>query len=230
MVVELRSRQTIPNIPWAHLMAITDFASLKAAVADWADVGSNISDDRLSDFVQLTTQMLNNGSQDMPALRVRGMEVIDTLTPTNGVYTLPDDYLQYRRVVEDASWRRELTYITPDGVDELYPDRAAGLSTHFTIIGNSLYTYPTSSNDLEMTYYGRLPDLSDANPANWLLIACPGVYLHGCLFQMAMYRRDADLQTRSAGMTMTLVSGLMGTDTLANYAYAPGRPRGIVIA
>ena len=38
-----------------------------------------------------------------------------TIALTNGVGALPADYLQYRRVVQTTSPRRELEYIAPSG-------------------------------------------------------------------------------------------------------------------
>lgn len=211
-------------------MAITDFASLKTAIDAWSDSAGSINDEQLGEFVLFATQMFNDGSADVSALRIRQMEAISTLTPTSGVYTLPADYLQYRRVTEDASYRGELSYITPSRVDEMYPDSSAGLSQHFTIIGSSLYTFPTSTNNVELTYYQKIPNLTTSATTNWLLTVSPSLYLHGALFQLAMFRRDTDLQQRSAGMVVSLMSGLSGTDMLANYAYAPGQVRGMVIA
>ena len=210
-------------------MAITDFASLKTAISEWYEENA-VSDAQLGEFVQFATSMFNYGFQNIPALRVRQMEAVASLTADDAVYTLPTDYLQYRRVVEEASIRRELTYIVPDAVEELYPARSAGLSRHFTIIGSTLYTYPTSSNDLELTYYQKIPELSDAATTNWLLLAHPMLYLHASLFQLGMFRRDDEIITRSAQMTANLVSGLVGTNEMGNYAYAPGRVRGITVA
>ena len=210
-------------------MAVTDFASLKTAVMDWAD-NTNITADRAGEFVQLATQLFNYGSQALSPLRVRQMEAIATLTPVDGVFTLPADYLQYRRVILANSWRCTLEYITPAKVDDLYPDRAGGVSQNFTIIGPSLLTYPTTSSDVELTYYQKIPDLVDDADTNWLLTDSYGVYLHGALLHLGMYTRDADLISRSASLVTSLASGLVGTDELANYAYAQSMPRGITIA
>lgn len=210
-------------------MAITDLASLKAAINVWSDLGGTL-DDQLTDVVQMTTHMLNYGSEEMAGLRIREMETIATLTPTAGVCTLPTDYLQYRRVTIPSSLRRELSYITPSVSDDLYPDRGAGSSCNFTIIGSSLYMFPTTSSDLELTYYQKIPDLAADGDTNWLLTAHPLIYLHGALFNVAMIQQWSDLQGRSAAMLKTLVSGLMTSNELANYAYAPSRPRGITIA
>lgn len=209
-------------------MAITDLSSLKAAINVWADLGGSL-DDQLDDVVQMTTHMLNFGSEEMMPLRVREMESVTTLSPTSGVFALPSDYLRYRRVVELGSTRNKVEYIAPAVADDLYPDRASGLSRNFTIIGSSLYLFPLTSNDVELQYYQKIPELIDASDTNWLLTAHPAVYLHGSLFNIGMINQWDNLMSRSAGLFRSLASGLMGTDEMANYAYAPTQTSGITV-
>lgn len=161
-------------------MAITNFATLKTALADWSDQGTSL-DSYLEDFITLTTDGFNYGSQAMSPLRVREMVAVTSLAPTAGACTLPTDYLEYRRVVEEASIRRDLRYIAPTAVEQAYADRAGGLACDFTIIGSSLLMFPVSSNDIELTYYQKIPALSSGNTTNWLLTKHPTLYLHGGL-------------------------------------------------
>lgn len=214
-------------------MAITNYSQLKDAVATWEDLGSELSA-QMDDILLMANDTLNNGmdmgGSSIPALRVREMEAVTSLTPTSGACTLPTDYLQYRRVVEEASTRRPLSYITPDGVDQKYATRAAGLACDFTIIGSSLYMYPVSTNDIELTYYQKIPDLTSTNTTNWLLTKRPSIYLHACLFQVGIIRRDDGLIQRSAQMVASIANGMMGSNEMANYAYAPSTVRGITVA
>ena len=205
-------------------MAISTFAELKTAVDAWADQGGAL-DAYLEDFIGLATDMFNHGSDMVQPLRVREMVAVSSLTPASGVCTLPTDYLQYRRVVEKASIRRELTYIAPMVAEQDYADRAGGLSDDFTIVGSSLYMFPVSTNDIELTYFQKIPDLSVSATTNWLLTKHPMIYLHGALMQLALFRRDEELASRSAQIISSLTNGLHNSDTLANYAYAPTRLR-----
>src|SRR5687767_6990597 len=105
-------------------MAITDYSSLVTAIGD--DLARSDLTSFIPDFIMQAEQVFNHGSESIDPLRVRDMETIDSLSPTSNVYTLPSDYLQYRRVTEEASPRRPLDYIDPMGVDQLYPLRASG--------------------------------------------------------------------------------------------------------
>lgn len=211
-------------------MAITTFGTLKTALAEWGDQGTSISDAQLGEFVQFATIMFNFGIEEIPALRIREMEEIATITPTAGACTLPTDYQQYRRVTVPSAFRTPLTYITPETSDDLYDDRGSGTPIHFTIIGSSLYMFPLTTSNIELTYYKSIPALSADSDTNWLLTKHPSLYLHGSLFQLAMFRRNDALQARSAAMTLSLMSGLVRADMLGNYAYAPTTVSGMVIA
>lgn len=204
-----------------------DYSGLQTALADWSartDLTSVIPS-----FIEFSTAMFNHGIPDrgVAPLRVREMETVADLTPTSGACTLPDDYLQYRRVVEKASIRRELQYIAPSYTDQQYPDRAGGLACDFTIIGSSLYMFPVSGNDIELTYYAAIPNLSDSATTNWLLTKQPNLYLHAGLVQLAMYTKDNALLERSMALVTMTIDGLNRTNELANFARAGTRMKGM---
>src|SRR5688572_18390612 len=107
--------------------AIVDYASLKTAIGEWFMARDFSADADV--FIDLAEAYFNI------KLRCRQMETIASIVASSNTYALPSDYVEYKRVVEKASIRRRLSYITEDAVDQLYPDRASGLSCHFTIIG-----------------------------------------------------------------------------------------------
>ena len=204
-----------------------NYSQLKTALADWSARTDLTS--YLTDFIDFATAGFNHGipQSGIAPLRVREMETTEDLTPVSGVCTLPSDYLQYRRVVELASIRRELSYVTPSYSDQQYPDRAGGLACDFTIIGSSLYTFPVSENDIELTHFEKIPDLSDSATSNWLLAKHPSLYLHAGLLQVAMFTKDNNLFSRSAALVASMIDGLNATNELANYARAGTRMKGM---
>lgn len=206
-------------------MAITTYAELQQAVAD--NLARSDLTSFLPDFVTMAENWLNYGSDNSEALRCREMEEIVSITPASGVCALPTDYIEYRRVVEEAGQRRPLTFITPDMADVLYPARSSGLSNHFTIIGASLYSFPLASNDIELTYYQALPALSDSNTSNWLLAKSPSTYLRAALVQAAEFLKNDREAAKQAQMAMSLVAGLNKSDQMGKYARAGVTPRGI---
>jgi hypothetical protein len=198
-------------------MAITTYSELQSAVADHmarADLTGFIPD-----FIVLGETLLNFGMKapeyDLAPLRVRDMETVTSLTPVSNVATLPDTFLEPRRVVEEATIRRQLEYITPEGADEMYPDRASGLSDHYTIIGSSLYMFPLSSNDIEVTFYRTIPPLASNDP-NWLLTKNPNIYLRAALFQAALFVKDQAEALTHATLLKALIGGMNASDARVN--------------
>lgn len=201
-------------------MAITTYAELKTAVADWLDRSDLTS--YMGDFVTLAEGYLNRNVMH------RKMITSTDLSPASNVYTLPTDYLHYVRVVEKASVRRDLEFIPPAVADQRYADRASGISSNFTIVGDSLTAFPLSTNDIELTYRQKIPALSDSNTTNWLLTASPELYLRAAQFQALIFINEtssARYQT-TAALTERLVSDLNDESMLGQYYQAGLQMRG----
>lgn len=194
-------------------MTITSYGELKAAITNWFEDRSDLAA-YADEFIDLAEAFFNT------ELRCREMETMVDVVPATGVCTLPVDYLECRRVVERASARRPLAFITPDASEALYPTRAAGPSCHYTIIGPSLYMFPLSANNIELTYYRKVPALSDVNTSNWLLSRLPNLYLHACLMYAAEFIRDDDKIVLETQFVRTWATKLNELDARANYANA----------
>lgn len=194
-------------------MSIASYSDLKSAITNWflgrSDLASNVGD-----FIALTESYFNL------KLRCREMETVVSLTPASNVCTLPADYLEYKRVVEEVSPRRRLAYITEDAADALYPFRQSGLANHFTIIGNALTALPLSTNNIELTYYAKVPALSDTATTNWLLAHSPNLYLHGCLFYAAEFVRDDEQMVKEGALIGKYMDDLQSLDMRSKFGNA----------
>lgn len=198
-------------------MAINSYATLRTAIADWLareDLG-----DYIQDFVTLAENWLNYGSLDSSPLRCREMETTATLTMTDGVGTVPSDFLQTIRAVEDGSVRQVLQYITPQAMDTLLPSRYGGPGYFYTIVGDELQTAPLVSNDVLLTYYQALPPLAE-NDENWLILKAPGIYLRASLAQAAEFLKNDAEAAKQASMAQALMAGLNRSDMVGRYARA----------
>lgn len=200
-------------------MAITTYAELQTAVMDYLDRPD------LSSFVT-TFITLAEGSINA-RLRVRQMETVANLTPTAGAVTLPTDYLQYRRVVDLGSPRNELDYVSPSVADNLYPYGTAGRALDFTIIGDSLKTYPLTSYDVELTYYAAVPALSVSNTTNWLLTKRPELYLRLSIAHAANFIQDNQAASLNLQLAEALMMSMEQENELANYARANTRLKSV---
>ncbi|MCH8622642.1 hypothetical protein [Undibacterium sp. TS12] len=159
------------------MSAITDYASLQTAVANWlhrTDLAPFIAD-----FIALAEARM---SSDIAA---RPMDVRTSLVTTAGsaYVSLPVDMLEMRRLILSADPVIALRYESPD---QLLADRTGSISgrpVKFSVIGPQLQLAPVpdASYALELTYQQRIPALSSINTTNWLLAAFPNVYLYAAL-------------------------------------------------
>lgn len=164
-------------------MAISTYAELQSAIADWldrADLGP-----RILEFIALAEAQLNR------TLRVRRM-LARSAASLDAAYTdLPDDFLQAVALRLDGGRALE-----PLPAEELARLRARsdapGRPRAFGVQGDELELYPTPDRayDATLLYYARTPALSVASPSNWILTEHPDAYLYGALVQAAPYLKD----------------------------------------
>jgi len=196
-------------------MTISTYSELVTAIGNWYMNRTDVSgSDRADEIIDLSEAYFN------ATLRCREMEAVTDLTPTSNVCTLPSDYLEYKRVVELASIRRPLEYITEDAADYVYPDRTTGLACHFMIVGSDLTALPLSSNNIELTYYQKIPALSSSNTTNWLLTRYPNIYLHACRMHAAMFTFDQSTEAVEAVALQKHMDSLMELDNRMKFGNA----------
>ena len=189
-------------------MAITDYATLQAAVANWlhrSDLSAQVPD-----FIALAEAKL---SSDLDA-RPMESQVALTTSAGSGSVALPSDMLEMRRLMLQADVNRPLTYVTPDQLAADYPTGLTGRPAVFAVIGTnlSLAPVPDAEYTLELTYRQRIPALSASNATNWLLAAFPNAYLYGALCAAQPYlMNDARLATFQT-LYKEAVNGINGID------------------
>lgn len=196
-------------------MALSTYAELQTAIADQLDRADLTS--YIPDFIRLAETRIDRD------LRHRKMVAIATLTPTSGVVSVPSDFLQSIRVVDAGSYRRELRQIAPSTADIQYPTGTTGTACDFSIVGESIYTYPKTTNDVELTYYQSIPDLA-TNSTNWLLTTAPGLYYHLSLAYAADFIRNSlelQKQTAAALNILNALNQESSTSQNAHTAYVP---------
>lgn len=169
-------------------MAISTYSELKSAVADWLERGDLTA--RIPDFITLAETKINR------KLRLRLMMARATLTVDAEYETLPADFREADSlIVSDAG----VTFNCEPMPWEVLARRSVGNVTaarpeFYALIGTQMrfYPRPDKSYSAELTYYQKVPALSDAAPTNWLLTSCPDVYLYGALAETGPYLRDTE--------------------------------------
>ena len=173
---------------------LTDWAGLKAAVADY--LGRDDLTERIPTFIALAEKRMNR------ELRLRVMERRAETTVQTGQSAVP---LPWRR--QAGNWdvfleMRDLTWADGRGASVnlryLPPDRYGLLRAHgepgaYTIIGRDLFLVPPPDRDgaLYLTYYAEIPPLGEAQPDNAVLLTAPDLYLYGALVESGPFTRGS---------------------------------------
>lgn len=166
-------------------MALANYSDLTTALESWTARSGIYS---ATDFVNFTALFEAWANRK---LRVRQMEAATILTPSNGVATLPTDYLQWRRAAWNGSPRVELEYVHPALLSAYYPVTASFVPTLFSIEGTNFETRSTDTTSIDFVYWQKIPSLS-SNSTNWLMTAYPDIYLAGTMVELCVFDKDTD--------------------------------------
>lgn len=167
-------------------MAITTYAQLKTAIADW----SNRSDltSYLGDFITLAEARLN----DMLLLKNMESEESLTLTQDQNYVALPSGY-----VSDIAFWlivdseRLELIKVLPE---QLPYHTESSIPQYWAIdAANIRFDVPAQEAYTAKFRMVKASNLSDSVTSNYLLAKRPDVYLAGGLVELARFTRDVEL-------------------------------------
>ncbi len=161
---------------------ITSYDTLKAAMA------SALMRDDLTDAIPTFIRLCE--AQTFRNLRISQMETTASADLIDGEVELPTDFIELIDVQGDDTYR-SWTPITPFQARRDYPTGAGGITSNYSIIGNTLKTYPGGGDGtVLLTYYARPSLLDDGNATNWLLAQHPDVYLYGSLKHSAPWLED----------------------------------------
>lgn len=159
-------------------MALANYAELIGAVAQYVGVDSIAN---VPTFISLFEARANRN------LRVPEMEKRATATPTTEYVALPADFLELRSIQINGSSVKLLEYASPQKIDAM---GLTGSAYYYSLVGNELQINPSAAgSEVEISYYGKIPALSDAN-TNFLLTAHPDYYLMGCVYEALLYGLD----------------------------------------
>lgn len=167
-------------------MAITNYSELKSTIADYVNRSDLTA--AIPTFIQLAEAKFNR------SLRTRQMVKRATAPIDSPFFATPADFLEAKDFQLNTNPITVLEYVTESAGNALRATTyiSSGLPRKFTIVGSQLEVIPSPDSTYtgELTYYAKIPALSDSNTSNWLLSYAPDLYLYGALIQTAPYLRD----------------------------------------
>ena len=188
---------------------VADYAALLVDAGEYS--GRNDIAHLFPRFVGLAELKLNR------MLRVSDMETTAAIAVVDGDAPLPADYVEARQVLSASG--RPIRAMALQQLAGSGP-ASAGEPLGYAVVGNRIKAFPAGSYGLTMTYYGRIPPLSAADPTNWLLQKAPDVYLYGLVEEIAIWERDAGKAAAAQQLKMAALAGLGIADERARWGDA----------
>ncbi|MDT4865439.1 hypothetical protein FQZ97_1002400 [compost metagenome] len=136
------------------------------------------------------------------------MEAEVTLESVGNVVSLPADFLEARRVLIDGTLAKPIS---------VYGSQLRAGEVGYFQSGNGYSIAPPQiePRTVTLTYYKRLPALSDAAPTNWLITKFPNVYLAATLVRAYRWLKNPE---EEAGEKQSLQEAL--AEVAADHARA----------
>jgi len=167
-------------------MALTTYSELQSTVADFLNREDLTA--IIPTFISLAEADFNR------TIRHRKMLCRATADLDEHFTALPTEFIEATNVQLNTDPVRPMEYVTPEYADDLRAGAYAGAGepVFFTIVGDTLESVPVPDTlyTIELTYYKRIPALSDSNTTNWLLTYHPDIYLYSSLAQAAPYLKE----------------------------------------
>jgi hypothetical protein len=187
------------------MAAITSYATLlteAASTLNRSDLTSHIPG-----WVGMAEAAMNR------RLRARKMITRSVATISDGYSAVPDDFLGVRTLSLTGT-PKKLSFLTPDQFDQALQGQETGVPRYYTILGGEFGYYPTPSDDntAQLSYWQKIPALSDANTSNWMLANHPDAYLYGSLIHSAPKLKDDERVTLWASAFGTILDDIERAD------------------
>jgi len=167
-------------------MAITTYAELKTAIANWLNRDDLTSS--IPDFIYLAEESM--------ALNMRHwrMENRATATLDSQYEALPARFIAPIRLSLTQGNTFELKQISQSQLLDRRSQAAntSGRPQYYALTQGEIEVFPTpdAGYTLEIVYYEKAPTLSDSTTTNWILDNYPSVYLYGSMLHTAPFLKD----------------------------------------
>ena len=198
-------------------MALDTFAGLKATIADYLNRDDLTS--IIPSFITIAEAKFNR------KLRTRQMIKRANGQIESAFFAYPSDWLQAKEFQLNTNPIVRLQFVTEAYGDELKANRyvSIGQPAYYTITGTQLEFIPTpdSTYSAELTYYAKIPALSDSNTSNWLLAYAPDLYLYGALMEAAPYLKDDERLPVWSQMYISSLGDIEVADQRASVSSTP---------
>lgn len=198
-------------------MALDSYSALKTSIADTLNRSDLAT--VAADFITLAEAQINRRLiKDGPVRQMMGRS---DATISGEFVAVPSDFMGAKAVYLAPNYL-PLEFLSPEEIVQrktLYPS-ASGDPRAFSVVGGELQFWPWSGGTFsaEMTYWKRIPALSDTATTNWLLAGHPDIYLYTALIQSAPYLKEDARLTTWASLAEAGAQDLIDADKVSRFA------------
>jgi hypothetical protein len=188
-------------------MALWTYPQLQSAIADWLERGDLAT--RIPAFIALAEAQMNR------TLRVRRMVARASATVDGAFSATPADFLEaISLTASDGSRSWDLEPAAPEVALRQAAGEVTGVPRSWALVGTEFRYMPAPAAPLtaELTYYARIPALTESSPSNWVLADHPDVYLFGALKEAAPFLRDMEMASLFEAKQQAALAALRDTD------------------
>lgn len=198
-------------------MAISTYAELKTAVANWLERDDLTS--RVPEFIALAENRIARDKR----IRIRSMETTTDLTISSQETALPTGFLGARRLYLEGNPKIRVEFLPPEDFWIRGLANQSGQPEFFTIEGDSLVVGPSPDTTYtgKLLYWQKFTAFSADADTNWLLTEATGLYLYGALLEASPFLGDDERIMTWATLFDELADNVRLSDKRDRYSGAP---------
>lgn len=186
------------------------YATLKADVASWlVDLSASGS---IPSFIALAEAAIHRD------VRVPAMDATASAALAAGVITLPDDFIEVKRLVIDGY---VYTFKPVEVFQQMETDGYAtsgSAGRYYTRIGQTLRVLNGGTSTYSLLYVAKFAELSGDSDSNWLLENASDVYLFKSLHYGSAWLRDKAAAESYEAMYQGAVSALSLSERMSQFS------------
>lgn len=199
------------------------------AIASYSDLITEIRDlmdDANYDQATIDRAIRKAEAEFNRSLRAPEMEQRTLLTVTSELTALPPDFLQLRFIFQEGSPDSPLKSMSPAGMLATYAG-VAGTPAAYSIEASQIRVGPVGDTTLELVYYRTIPQLSNAQTANWLLLAHPDIYVAATMYHLCHRERDSEGMAQWSQEVVALTQSINNATLGNRWGAGPLVPTGL---
>lgn len=187
---------------------ITNYATLVAAVEEYLARPDLQSYARV--FIQQAEGRFNTDLKVVDMHKSTG-----SLPSGNAKIDLPEDFIdwvaaEWTPLAGSSQRPLMLRYVEADSPEFRNRHRPNGPPQFYTVLAGKVRFMPSAPGFVDLTYYARIPSLSETQPTNWLIRKAPEVYLYGTLMEAALFQKDEERSAQWLGLVKERLGAIFG--------------------